>query len=58
MKKEPDLEATPLRYAGDTDNYEVNPRKGTIPHVKKDMFAEGSVSFPTKFNNISESGVL
>lgn len=41
-----------------TDNYEVNPRKGTIPHVKKDMFAEGSVSFPTKFNNISESGVL
>ncbi len=40
------------------DKYEVNPRKGKMPHVKKDMFAEGCVSFPTKFNNISKSGVL
>ncbi len=40
------------------DSYDANPRKGNMIHVKKDMFAEGCVSFPTKFNNISESGVL
>jgi len=41
-----------------TECYEANPREGKIPRVKKDMFADGCVSFPTKFSNISESGVL
>lgn len=41
-----------------TDRYESNPRAGKMPHVKKDMFASGCVSFPTKFNCISKSGVL
>jgi creatinine amidohydrolase len=41
-----------------TENYEANPFKVKLPHTKKDMFEEGCISFPKKFNKITKSGVL
>jgi len=41
-----------------TDRYVTNPRKAWLPHTKKDMFREGSISFPVRFKEAAEVGTL
>ena len=41
-----------------TERYEANPFRVKLPHTKKDMFAEGCISFPRKFDKLTKSGVL
>jgi len=41
-----------------TDRYVAKLRESKLPHMKKDMFFPGAISFPAKLKEYSEKGVL